>query len=490
MKSFRGTFIFTIIVIAACLISYFEVFKKGNDEAEKKEKDSQLYQLMADEISQIDLTNGENFMSLRKTEGNWALEKPIIDKADQAAVKSFIDMIVGQKTSDLVDESEKLDFKTYGLDQPAFRLKLAGTKKGALSLTLEDVSYGSVRAYDGSNYSRFGDQKKVYLAPAYLSAALNKKASDFRNKNMFTTSIADVDRIEISGAQKLELERGKEDWKMLVPSDFGTPASSSSVQSFLDLVRNVKGTEIVADNKDQLVKFHLDRPGVTLRLHRSQEPKDFELKISITKNDKDQNVYMMSSDSTGILKGVPSNFETINKVAFDFTDKHRPFAFGTADVGSIEISSSMLTANLKKNANSWENADPKDKRTVDTLKVEEFLGKFNHLEAKETLKVKAPILKNQIIVNDSSGKLLFKMNWGEPIEDENASPMLKKVSRNVFVRTNKIKDPIVLPFTQIEGLAMKTLFKNLDPVQFSGSPPPVKKSQGASLDQHLPPESK
>ncbi len=485
MKSFRGTFIFTLIVISACVFSYFEVFKKGNEETEKKEKDSLLYKLTTDEVSQIELTNGEILMSLKKENGSWSIQKPVVDKADQAAVKSFLDMIGGQKTSDLVEEGEKIELKTYGLDHPAFRLKLSGTKKDPKGDTqlVEDVSYGSVKAYDGSNYSRFGEEKKVWLAPAYLSAALNKKPSDFRNKNLITTGISDIDHIVVEAQQKVELERGPEKWKFLVPKAGGAPASAESIQNFLDLVRNIKGTEIASDSTDQSSKFHLDKPAATLRLHRSQDPKDYELKISDPKKDKDHNIYMISSDATSILKGTQSNLDTLNKVAFDFTDKHQPFAFGAADVGSIQIKTSDFKADLKKVGNAWLNNDKADKREVDKLKVEDFLTKFNHLEAKRIVKEKVSNLKNQIFISDSSQKVLFKMNWSEPVEDKTGA----KAGKSVSVLTNKIEMPVIVVWNEIDNLSLKSLFKNPDPIQFSGSPPPAnpagKKSSGASLDQ-------
>ena len=124
MKSFRGTIIFTLIVVGAGLYSYFEVFKKENEEAAKKEINSQIYKLKIEEISRIELTIGDHLVVLQKTGELWSLEKPIADKADQTQVKNFLDTVLREKTSSVVEEGDKINLKTFGLEKPEFRLKL------------------------------------------------------------------------------------------------------------------------------------------------------------------------------------------------------------------------------------------------------------------------------------------------------------------------------------------------------------------------------
>ncbi len=490
MKSFRGTFIFTVVVIAACLFSYFEVFKKGNEDSEKKDKESQLYKLKAEEISQIELLKGEALIIMKKTGDNWALEKPVVDKVDQTSVKNFLDTVLREKTSDLVEEGAAVDFKTYGLDKPEFRLRFTGSGAKAI---VEDVSFGSVKAYDGSVYSRFGEEKKVYLAPSYLSAVLNKKPSDFRNKNVFITSPADVDHLKVSGSEKVELERTKESWKLLAPQNYLAQVSPDSVMSYLNQFRDVKGSEIVADDKTDstLVKsYHLDKPAVTVLAHRAQEPKDYELKISDPKADKDHNLYMMSSDTTSILKAVQSNLDAIDKGAFDFTDKHQAFTFGTVTAEEIRVSTADFKGFVKKLGNGWHNGDEADKREADTTKIDDLLGKFNHLEAKKLLKVEPKNLKNQIVISEAGGKEIFKMSWGEPIEEKSSSKEKSKSPpvKFVYVTTNKIKNVVTLMATQIDALALQTIFRNPDPIQFSGKGPKdiPNRPAAAALDQRNP----
>ncbi len=501
MKSFRGTIIFTLIVIGAGVFSYFQVFKKGNEEIEKKELSSQIYKLKIDEITRIELSNGENSSLLQKTGETWALEKPYVDKADQTQVKNFLDTVLREKTSEIVEEGEKLNLKTYGLDRPSFRLKLSGVVKDAKGPNIsEDVSFGSVKAYDGSVYSRFGEEKKVYLAPSYLNSALNKKADDFRNKNLYTAAIADVEKIEILGKERLVLQREKQNWKMLEPKNYMAPVSADSIQSLLDLLRNLKGVEIVAENKadsSQIKKFHLDKPGLSLRLHRAQEPQNYELKISDPKNDKNHNIYLMGSDANTILRGVQSNLDTMNKSAFDFADKHQAFTFGSLEAEYIRISNSAFKADLKKVGNAWQNVDPADKRELNSSKVDELLSKFSHLEAKALLKLKPEKLRNEISILDSSKKPIFQMNWGEAFEE---IPVAKKAQAQrtssgklVHATTNKIKEVVSMAHSQIESLGLKALFTNPDPIQFSGSPPGEKseaskldRPAAAALDQHSP----
>ncbi len=507
MKSFRGTILFTVIVIGAGLYSYFQVFKKGNEESEQKEKSSQVFKLKAEEISRIELHNLEQIIILQRDKENWSIEKPLADKADATQVKNFLDTVLREKSTDVVEEGEKLNLKTYGLDTPAFQLKLTGVQASSKAPSLtEDVSFGSVKAYDGSVYIRFGLENKVILAPSYFNSVLNKKADDFRNKNLFTSGIGEIDHFKIVGKEKLELKRDQTSWTMLEPKNYFAPTSGDNVQSFLDLVRNIKGTEIVSDSKVDaaiLKKYHLDKPALTLSLHRAQAPQDYELKISDPKADKDQNIYLMGTDATSILKGVQSNLDTLNKQAFDFTNKHQAFTFSTLDLVHLKISTTHFNAQIDRVGNAWKNVIESEKRVLDGVKVDELISKFSHLEAKGLAKTSSAAFKNEIAALDSNNKTLFNMSWSEPFEDEKskspkhsekAVPKGSKDSTTmVYVKTSKLKEILVLPLAQIENLAIKSVFKNPDPIQFSGAPPKDKNESSkidrptaAALDQNVP----
>lgn len=479
MKAFRGTFIFTVLVIAACLFSYFQVFKKGNEEKEQKEKETQLYKVKIDDVTRIEMHRTSETIVLDKKGDNWFLAKPIEDKADASVVKSFLESLLREKTSSEVEGGETADLKVFGLDQPSFKIKLisATQPKG------EEVSFGSVKAYDGSEYIQFSNQKKIFLASSYLGATLNKKSGDFRNKNLYTTAVADVDHIKILGSETIELKRDKSGWSMLQPKSFDLPISSEAIQTFLDQVRNMKGTDIVSDRKE-LAPYRLNHTPHSLQIHRAQEPQDFEMKISEPKSDKDQIFFATSTDVSGVLKIAPASVDIINKRAFDFTNKNYPFAFQAKDAQVIKINTSDLKIELKKEAAGWKNLDSASSREINSAGVDRLVEQLSHLEADSLTHAKTKSnLNQQISIANSKGEDLLQMKWGDSLEQK------APTKKYLHASTNKISEPIILQQTQIDSLGLKDIFKATE-VKLEPASQPTPRN-GAALDGAPPlPEPK
>jgi hypothetical protein len=472
VKNFRGTLVFTLLVIAVSVFTYFQVFKKGNEEKEQKEKDSQLYKMKIEDVARIEMVRGLEQVQMEKKGEVWLMTKPLADKADASAVKNFLETLLRERTSGDIEQSETSDPKIFGLDQPSFKIKLvtAGQPNG------EEVIFGSVKAYDGSEYIQFAGQKKVFLASSYLGAMLNKKADDFRNKNLYTSAITDVDHIKILGLEIVELKREKDTWSMIQPKSFDLPVSREAVQNFLDQVRNIKGTDIVSNQKD-LAPYRLSQTPHVLQIHRLQEPRDFEMKVSEPKNAKDQIYFATSTDVSGILKIAPTSVDIINKRAFDFTNKNYPFSFNAADAVSLKIKTKDFDLELKKEALIWENLDHGSKVEINSSSIENIIAKLSHLEADSITHAKSQSeLAQHIEVRNAKSEILLKMDWGESFA--NKKPEAKKY---VHVSTEKISEPIILQQSQIDGIGLKDIFKKADVPPIQATPRNGKFLDGAPL---------
>jgi hypothetical protein len=481
VKSFRGTFIFTVLVIAFGIFTYFQVFKKGNEEKEQKEKESQLYKVKIEDVSRIEMVRGSEQIQIDKKGDDWVLTKPLADKADASVVKNFLETLLREKTSAEVEQSETTDPKIFGLDQPSFKIKLMT----ATNATGEEVIFGSVKAYDSSEYVQFAGQKKVFLASSYLGAMLNKKTDDFRNKNLYGTVVADVDQIKILGIEKIELKREKDTWSMIEPKSFDMPVSREAVQNFLEQVRAMKGTDIVSNTKD-LAPYRLNKTPHVLQLHRTQEPQNFEMKISEPKDAKDQIYFATSSDISGILKIAPTSVDIINKRAFDFTNKNFPFAFKTADAATVKIKTKDIQLELKKDGVVWKNIDPASRLEINSTSVENILGKLSHLDADSMTHSKSQNkLIDEIEIKNAKSEVLLKMAWSESLENKK-----NEAKKYISVTTDKVKEPIVLQQSQMDSLALKDIFKKADVPPIQATPRNGKFLDGAPATVPPPPAEK
>jgi hypothetical protein len=63
-------------------------------------------------------------MKLKRTVDGWFFESPLQEKADSEGVATFVEGLVLEKSSNVVKESEAVDWKVFGLDEPKARIRV------------------------------------------------------------------------------------------------------------------------------------------------------------------------------------------------------------------------------------------------------------------------------------------------------------------------------------------------------------------------------
>jgi hypothetical protein len=363
MKRFSGTAILTAVVLGIAVATYFLEYKKGVDEDQKKDQDSILFLgFNENQITHIELKGSKDFLVLDNTNQTWSLTSPLKDLADPAAIERFLNQVIHEKIHSVVAEGPQVDLKTFGLDQPATSLLLKTTKLS------RKLNFGSVKAFDASEYAQIGDERKVLSVSGTWESLLAKSAFDLRLKNLYREK-KDIpwDELEIvkNGTPVVHLKRiqgqshdsSSGEWTLTIPkSSIRQELNSKAVETYMQQLKDLRAIEFVfeksageAAQKREEAGFKLDRPYLLVTLKDSKDQKTWSLKVSSPTEAKKPesvqkkraaheltSVFVSSSDCPAIARVFASMGNAFDKKPQDFI-RIKPAATATPDVKSTPI---------------------------------------------------------------------------------------------------------------------------------------------------------
>jgi hypothetical protein len=115
----------------------------------------------------------------------------------------------------------------------------------------------------GDLFAKRGEEKRVFLIPAYQEAALNKTTFDLRDKTVLQFDRNKVDGVElVADGRTIQLAKDTNNWKIVKPgaakADYGT-AEGLVTRLQTAQAKSFVGDAVAADLK----KYGLDKPSVT-----------------------------------------------------------------------------------------------------------------------------------------------------------------------------------------------------------------------------------
>ena len=188
---------------------------------------------------------GGEMIHAEKTGENWALVSPLETAADEAAIGTILDALVGLETEDVVNENVT-DFGSFGLAEP--KVSVSVVAEGAVKPFEMDLG-DSVPASFGL-FARVPGKPRVFTVSSTLENTLVKSAFDLRDRSVLAVKKDDIQWLEAvdKGKVAFRLGRGGEgddEWKVEKPTT--TRAARWTVDSFLNLIENLRMETIVTE---------------------------------------------------------------------------------------------------------------------------------------------------------------------------------------------------------------------------------------------------
>jgi hypothetical protein len=203
-----------------------------------------LFDFDPDDISQIEITNGDQVVEFRRTDDGWYLGPEPRDRASVDAVRKLIETALNTPVLDRIESGEIGDrdqLSAYGLKKSRVQFDLKGDRDLSLLIGKDAVD-------ESRSYVRFEDSRDIYLIPDDLVNLILSPPQDFRDRMPARLAPDRVDRIKINRpAGEIELKREASGWQIVKP--LSAPGSAAAIDALLEKLLRIQidGFESASD---------------------------------------------------------------------------------------------------------------------------------------------------------------------------------------------------------------------------------------------------
>jgi hypothetical protein len=312
---------------------------------------------------------GATDVTLKNTDGTWAISVPVTTTADQQVVTDLIKNLTDYKTESEVSTS-KDQWPQFGLDKPRRDIEIETKDGKKLSFYV-----GLNTPVGFSAYVATSDSPKAFAGSQYIVTSTGKSLFDLRDKKILSGSASTVTGLTVTaknnqGTETLALSQA--DGKWLIQRPVSAPGDSVSVKNYLDDLFGLKATEFI-DSPNQALLAAMSDKNLLAKIDLTQSPGSHQLTFYQTKD----GIYARAVNTLTIFKLADDARGKIVKTAKDLRDK-KIFSFGSADVSKVTIDGEAFA----KVATDWYRAEDAGKFAADgkfTGKAEEKPSGASHV---------------------------------------------------------------------------------------------------------------
>jgi hypothetical protein len=389
----RNTLILLLLAAVIGVAIYFLEIKPGKPRDEKTDESKPAFAFKREDISSISITRSGQTVTVEDVDGKWTINQPLTAQANQSAMDSLVSSLTSAKIERSLSPSAE-EIKSFGLEEPAVtvEIKLKSGETQTLKLGAKDFSGLSA-------YAQIGDSKDVALVPASVLTNSDKSLNDLRDKAILGASQFDIKSIALTNEHgQIALARDGGEWALKKPFEAGV--ESTEMNSFLSQITSAEAEEFVSESADDLAKYGLDSPKVTLK---AQLNDGSEKTISV--GVKEDSHYAKSSTRAQVFKISSSLYDKLNIKASDLRNKEM-FKLDKDNLSKVEIKNPNLKLIAEKSGDKWAIKEPADKKDKDapTFKV---INPFE-TKAEEILESPSSDIKSKLAKPAVEAKLTYK----------------------------------------------------------------------------------
>ena len=226
-----------VVVLLFAFIFFYE--RKMPTTSELQEKGEMYWDLPQDRVEKIVLQHGSDAVELVKAGETWRLARPDVYPADTSAASDLATQLADLKKPE-GESPEGAKPEDYGLAKPAARATFVWSEASAPAKKLSrTVEFGLDIPGTDLTAARVVGRPEILFVPASLAAGVRKSADDFRSKDVFGVTAADLTGVEVErGRGRLVLARKDGIWWVEAPvSDLADRDSADRFASDLASLR-------------------------------------------------------------------------------------------------------------------------------------------------------------------------------------------------------------------------------------------------------------
>ena len=370
---FKTTLILLVVfVVLLAVVLLFDT--KGEKKKAAEERTNTLISLVSADVRKASLVrDGETLTFERDEAGPWRLTAPLEAAADDYEVGNFVDSLASLRVERVVEKVAK-DLAAYEIPKSEVSLWVKG-KEAPVRLLI-----GMENPLDKSLFAKLDDDPRVVLLASTLKTTLDKKVFDFRLKDVFKFTAADVKTVRVR-AKEISWQAAREEAVWFLKAPVAALAAKGKVDSLLDSLSGLRAKAFVAENKsaETLKEFGLDKPEyeVVLSLPTSNQ----EIVFFLHKDGESS--YATTSQSTKVITFEGTLLSDLDRKVDEMREKKiSDFYSWEAEKVALKKDGFELAAVKEKvgEEDKWL-LDPATKEEADRTKVEDFIRKVEGLEA-------------------------------------------------------------------------------------------------------------
>jgi hypothetical protein len=259
----KSTLIILLLAILAGAAAYYFDWKRGEKDAAKPATDSTklAFTLQPDEIQSLTISYPADPKSqpvtFERRDGTWQITQPLQTGADASAIDGIVQGLVAARIEQ-TEPGAPDRLKVYGLDPAdvALDFQLKNGAKHSVKLGKKDFTGSSV-------YAVLDQGKDVALVPESLLVSADKPLQVLRDRSVLHIDTNDVRSFDLrNAAGEVVAAKGKSDWNLVKPA--AGAADSDAINALLAAISTAKLVSIESETADNLAKFGLANPAITV----------------------------------------------------------------------------------------------------------------------------------------------------------------------------------------------------------------------------------
>jgi Domain of unknown function (DUF4340) len=207
-----------LLVIAIGLAIFVWILdRRSPGNRERLAHNAYLVDLDRNDVTQLEIENGDTKTRLLKTNDGWRLTAPVADRADAKVIDTLLYSTQFLKRDDTVGNLGKGDqkrnyLKQFGVLRSRLILRCIGER------THVELQFGGETAVEGSCYVRIDSKDTVFVTDDDLKNLISKPPDSFRDHQLAPFLTPEIDRIVLTqAAGEIELTRQQDQWQIERP---------------------------------------------------------------------------------------------------------------------------------------------------------------------------------------------------------------------------------------------------------------------------------
>lgn len=301
----------SVLVIFLGLLAFTLFDRPPKEDTTANKEQPEIFSLAESDIARINISHDQEQIELaREGDAWWVMPGHL--KGNNLRIDTLARTLAGLTAGRVIVETGA-NLATYGLDRPAYRVKVQLKDGKSATLLVGAATPVKTDQGEGEYYVQKENSPAVYTLSESTVQMFQAGRNDFRNLYFFKFSLADVEDFavrwgDLDVAARLE---GTE-WQLTRPES--RPVDLDKVTSFLDKATFLEPKEFVKDYPAEadLSRFGFTSPQGRIVIHQKAEPKELVAEIGARAG---EDYYVRRSDEPYIYLVAGKDLEDMQRAA-------------------------------------------------------------------------------------------------------------------------------------------------------------------------------